>query len=355
MADPISILKLVRENIRNLVPYASARDEFSGKASVYLDANENPYNEPLNRYPDPGQLELKEKIASLRKQEVERIFLGNGSDEAIDLLFRVFCEPGKDRVITVDPTYGMYSVCAAINDIQVDRVFLRDDFSLNTKAVLEAVEERTKMIFLCSPNNPTSNSLDPESMLEIIDKAPCLVVVDEAYIDFSSSEGLLSCLSEKSNLVVLQTLSKAWGLAGIRLGMAFAHPEIIRLMSAVKYPYNVNSLSLAEAKGTLEVPGKMEKWVASIIKEREKLVSAIKGFAFVEKLYPSDANFLLLKVKDPLEIYDYLQQLGIIIRDRSSVPLCGGCLRISVGTPGENSKLLDALEAYESEKEKSKK
>lgn len=354
MANPISILKLVRENIQNLVPYASARDEFSGKASVYLDANENPYNEPLNRYPDPGQLELKEKIASLRNHEVERIFLGNGSDEAIDLLFRVFCEPGKDRVITVDPTYGMYSVCAAINDIQVDRVFLRDDFSLNPKAVLEAVEERTKMIFLCSPNNPTSNSLDPESMLEIIDKAPCMVVVDEAYIDFSSSEGLLSFLPEKSNLVVLQTLSKAWGLAGIRLGMAFAHTEIIRYMSAVKYPYNVNSLSLEEAKISLGKKKRMQNWVNEILSERERLGASLSSFGFVNKVFPSDANFLLVRVNDPKAIYAYLEGSGIIVRDRSSVPLTEGCLRITVGSRQENLKLLRLLEKYEKKKHISK-
>lgn len=328
------------------MPYASARDEFSGSASVYLDANENPYNTPLNRYPDPTQRQLKEKISSFRNQKVEHIFLGNGSDEAIDLLFRVFCEPGRDRVITVDPTYGMYTVCAAINDVQCDHVLLRDDFSLDANAVLTAVEESTKMIFLCSPNNPTSNSLNQEAMLEIVDKAPCLVVVDEAYIDFSGSPGLLSKVPEKSNLVILQTLSKAWGVAGIRLGMAFAHPDLIGYMSAVKYPYNVNSLSLAEANSSLDHLARKNKWVGEILEEREQLASAMNGFDFVEEVYPSDANFLLIKVNDPMEIYTYLQKIGIIIRDRSSVPLCGGCLRITVGSPEENKKLLKALEKF---------
>ena len=216
MNNDVAISSLVRENIRKLVPYASARDEFSGSASVYLDANENPHNPPLNRYPDPTQNNLKDLVASMRGQYKGNLFIGNGSDEAIDLLFRVLCEPGQDRVITVDPTYGMYRVCAAVNDVQCISVLLRKDFSLDAGAVLAAVDERTKMIFLCSPNNPTSNSLEMEAMLEIIDKAPCMVVVDEAYIDFSSEPGLLPLVPEKKNLVVLQTLSKAWGLAGIR-------------------------------------------------------------------------------------------------------------------------------------------
>jgi histidinol-phosphate aminotransferase len=354
MSKEFQIYSQVRENIRNLVPYASARDEFSGSASVFLDANENPHNPPLNRYPDPGQLALKERIASIKGQKVENLFLGNGSDEAIDLLYRVLCDPGVDHVISVDPTYGMYGVCAGINDVQFRRVLLREDFSLDTEAVLDAVDAHTKMIFLCSPNNPTSNSLDPEAVLELIDRAPCVVVLDEAYIDFSSGPGLLAMVPEKKNLVVLQTLSKAWGLAGIRLGMAFAHPELIAYMSAVKYPYNVNALSIKEALASLGKRDEMKNWVEAILEEREMLSGALAEFSFTERVFPSDANFLLIKVKDPQSLYEYLVKSGIIVRDRSSVPLCQGCLRITVGTREENSLLLDAMEKYVIEKEKSK-
>lgn len=350
MNRDFSISKLVRANIRNLIPYTSARDEFSGSASVFLDANENPHNPPLNRYPDPAQVQLKKKIADMRKQRPEHLFLGNGSDEAIDLLFRILCEPGKDRVITVDPTYGMYRVCAAVNDVQCTSVPLRADFSLDAGAVLEAVEESTKMIFLCSPNNPTSNALERQSVLQIIQKAPCMVVVDEAYIDFSLGKGLLDLVPEMKNLVVLQTLSKAWGLAGIRLGMAFAHPELTGYMAAVKYPYNVNSLSLAEATKALKNPGQKNKWVEGILNERERLKQALPAFSFVEEVFPSDSNFLLVRVKDPKLIYSYLQGMGIIVRDRSSVPLCEGCLRITVGTSEENELLLYSLEKYEQER-----
>ncbi len=349
-----SINSLVRDNIRKLIPYTSARDEFSGSASVYLDANENPHNPTLNRYPDPGQVELKEQIASMRGQESANLFLGNGSDEAIDLLFRVLCEPGRDNVIIPTPTYGMYGVCAAINDVLCKGIQLREDFSLDPAAVLSAVDEHTKMIFLCSPNNPTSNSLGMEVMLEVIHKAPCLVVVDEAYIDFSKGPGLLSQIPETKNLVVLQTLSKAWGLAGIRLGMAFAHADLIAYMSAVKYPYNLNSLTLAEAKRSLGNSEQTGLWVEEILKERKKLSAALAPLDFVEEVFPSDANFLLVRMKDPLVIYTYLQQAGIIVRDRSSVPLCEGCLRITVGTREENELLLKALKTFEKEKDISK-
>ncbi len=354
MNKDASISKLVRNNILKLVPYASARDEFSGEASVYLDANENPHNAPLNRYPDPTQLDLKKLIASQRKLKVENIFLGNGSDEAIDLLFRVLCEPGRDQVLTVDPTYGMYAVCAAVNDVACKSVLLKPDFSLDVSAVLEAVEKSTKMIFLCSPNNPTSNSFERESILEIVDKAPCIVVVDEAYIDFSKGSGLLDQVAEKKNLVVLQTLSKAWGVAGIRLGMAFAHPDLISYMSAVKYPYNINSLTLEEAKRALEKREQVQLWVDEILLEREQLGIRLSSFSFVEKVFPSDANFLLIRVDDPKAIYAYLEGSGIIVRDRSSVPLAEGCLRVTVGKKEENRKLLQALEKYEKEKQISK-
>lgn len=354
MNKDFRISSLVRENIRKLVPYASARDEFSGSASVFLDANENPHNPPLNRYPDPNQLTLKEVLVSMKGQKVENLFLGNGSDEAIDLLYRVLCEPGVDQVITVDPTYGMYGVCAGINNIQCRSVLLRQDFSLDPEAVLKSVNDQTKMIFLCSPNNPTSNSLEREAVIEVIDRAPCVVVVDEAYGDFSSEQGFLSLVPEKPNLVVLQTLSKAWGVAGIRMGMAFAHPDLIAYMSAVKYPYNVNSLTIAEALRTLRQRKGMENWVKEILEERERLSGALVGFSFVERVSPSDANFLLVKVEGPGAVYSYLVDKGIIVRDRSSVPLCQGCLRITVGTQKENDLLLDALEKYEQEKEKFK-
>ena len=348
MPDSFDISSLVRKNILELNPYSSARNEFSGSASVFLDANENPFNTPLNRYPDPGQKELKQAIARLRGQAVENLFLGNGSDEGIDLLFRVLCEPGKDNVITVDPTYGMYAVCAKINDVERRSVMLTEDFSLNASAVLEAVDQNTKMIFLCSPNNPTANSLEMEAILKIIDSVNCMVVVDEAYIDFSSSKGVLSLLSEKKNLVVLQTLSKAWGLAGIRLGMLFAHSDLVRFLSAVKYPYNINALTLKEALAALREPKRAELWVSTILEEREGMVSDLVSMDIILEVKPSDANFLLVRVEDPGALYTFLMKQGIIIRDRSSVPLCEGCLRITVGSAEENRSLIDTLRTYRS-------
>lgn len=333
-------------NIRALIPYASARDEFSGSASVFLDANENPHNAPLNRYPDPGQRELKEEIARLKGQDAGRLFLGNGSDEGIDLLYRVLCEPGRDNVVTVDPTYGMYGVCAAINHVERRSILLREDFSLDPEAVIGATDDHTRMIFLCSPNNPTSNSLNRRAMLSIIDSAHCMVVVDEAYIDFSSEAGLLSMVPEKKNLVVLQTFSKAWGMAGVRLGMVFAHQDLIGYLSAVKYPYNINSLTMDQVRRSLGDPAAMHRWVDRILKERENLVDEIGSLPFVRQVYPSDANFLLVKMEDPLGVYRYLMARGIIVRDRSSVPLCEGCLRITVGTETENRLLLKALNEY---------
>lgn len=339
--------KLVRDNIRRLVPYASARDEYTGVASVYMDANENPYNAPFNRYPDPRQRELKDRIASIKGKDPACLFLGNGSDEGIDLLFRVFCDPGRDNVVTVNPTYGMYGVCAAIHDIAVKSVLLNDDFSLNPERVLEAIDARTKMVFLCSPNNPTSNSLDSEALLHIINRAPCMVVVDEAYIDFSAGKGLLELVPGHHNLVILQTLSKAWGLAGIRLGMVFAHPDLIRYLSSVKYPYNVNSLSLEKAMEALKDPSRRNEWIQEILSERDSLAAKLLALDCIREVHPSDANFLLVRTRRPGEIYSYLAGRGIIIRDRSSVPLCGGCLRITVGTPGENRLLMEALTAFD--------
>jgi len=348
MADSFNISTLVRPNILSLHPYSSARDEFSGSASVFLDANENPFNTPLNRYPDPGQQELKARIAELKGVDPEYIFLGNGSDEGIDMLFRVLCEPCVDNVITVDPTYGMYGVCAEINGVEQRSVLLNRDFSLNGNAVLEAVDERTKLVFLCSPNNPTSNSLEKEAILKILDGVNCMVVVDEAYIEFSSGPGLLSLLTENPKLVLLQTLSKAWGFAGIRLGMLFTHPGLIGYLSRVKYPYNINTLTLEAALKGLEGKERTREWVREIIEGRKRLARELDGLAFVQQVYPSDANFLLIRVDDPSAVYQFLMEQGIIIRDRSSVPLCEGCLRITIGSKEENRALISALKTFQS-------
>ncbi|MCK4879722.1 MAG: histidinol-phosphate transaminase [Bacteroidales bacterium] len=347
MSSSFDISAQVRQNILKLEPYASARDEFSGSASIYMDANENPFNAPLNRYPDPGQLDLKQKIAAIKGQPLENIFLGNGSDEGIDMLFRVLCEPGRDNVITVDPTYGMYGVCAQINGVERRSVLLNRDFSLNAEMVLDAVDERTKLIFLCSPNNPTSNSMEREAMLKIIDGVNCMVVVDEAYIEFSKGPGLLFLLQEKKNLVVLQTLSKAWGLAGIRLGMLFAHPDLVGFLSSAKYPYNINALTIEAAMKGLEGREQRRAWIKEIIEERNRLAGELESLTFVKVVYHSDANFLLVQVDDPAAVYHYLMNKGIIIRDRSLAPLCEGCLRITIGTKEENRMLMDALKTVQ--------
>ena len=348
MNKSTDILALVRKNILEMKPYSSARDEYSGSASIFLDANENPFNNPLNRYPDPKQTLVKKRIAELKGLAVDNIFLGNGSDEGIDLLFRVLCEPGRDHVITVDPTYGMYAVCAEINGVERRSVLLNKDFSLNPHMVLSSVDEHTKLIFICSPNNPTSNSLEHEAILKIIDGVNCIVVVDEAYIDFSSGPGLLSLLQEKMNLVILQTLSKAWGLAGIRLGMLFAHPQLVEYISRVKYPYNINSLSIDAALKGLGDTARRGLWISSILEERKRMATALESLAFVRSVYPSDANFLLIRVDDPSAVYEFLMNKGIIVRDRSSVPLCEGCLRITIGTEEENRALLQALKTFQS-------
>jgi histidinol-phosphate aminotransferase len=340
------ISSLVRQNILEMKPYSSARDEYSGSASVFLDANENPFNVPLNRYPDPKQLLLKKRIAALKGIPAEQIFLGNGSDEGIDLLFRALCEPGRDNVITVDPTYGMYAVCAEINGVERRSVLLNQDFKLDPDAVLTAVDEQTKLIFLCSPNNPTSNSFDREAIKKILDGVSCLVVVDEAYIDFSRAPGLISLMRERWNLVLLQTLSKSWGLAGIRLGMLLAQADLVTYLSKVKYPYNINSLTIDAALKTLENVDQSSIWIKKILEERNHLETQLKALPFVRKIFPSDANFLLVKVENPGAVYGFLLNLGIIVRDRSSVPLCEGCLRITIGTPEENRTLINALKNY---------
>ncbi|GET19842.1 histidinol-phosphate transaminase [Prolixibacter denitrificans] len=339
------IQNLLRDNIRKLKPYSSARDEFSGEAAVFLDANENPFNAPYNRYPDPRQTELKNKIVPVKKVPAENIFLGNGSDEPIDLLIRAFCSPGKDNIVAIAPTYGMYRVAADVNDVRVIESPLNADYTLSPKPVLDTVTPDTKMIFLCSPNNPTGNALEKEAMLEILNNFNGLVIVDEAYIDFCPEKSLLPELPEHPNLVVLQTFSKAWGMAGIRLGMAFASQEIIDVLNRIKYPYNINILTQLKAIELIELEKEKSDWVKILVSEREKLAEKLREFPFVVKVYPSDANFLLIKTHDPRGIYDYLVEEKIIVRDRSGVALCEGSLRISVGSEMENQRLIEALEA----------
>ena len=338
-----NIEDIIRDNIRHLAPYSSARDEFSGSASVYLDANESPYNEPLNRYPDPYQEELKRKISKIKGPPQENIFLGNGSDEAIDLLFRIFCEPGIDNAIAIAPSYGMYQVCGDINNVEVRKVLLNSDFSLDADRIIAAADNKTKLVFLCSPNNPTSNLLSKESMLKIAESLKAVVIVDEAYIDYSEKNSLLPYIKSHSNLVILQTLSKAWALAGIRLGMAMGDKSIITYLSKVKYPYNINRLTIQKAIAELTHGDIRNNWVREIVQERKHLANALMTYTEVEQVYPSDANFLLVKVKNPQKMYFDLLKSGIIVRDRSNVPLCEGCLRITVGTPEENRQLLDAM------------
>ncbi len=338
-----SIRQLLRPNIASLKPYSSARDEFSGAEALFFDANENPFNAPYNRYPDPYQQELKKKIATLKGVNSENIFLGNGSDEAIDLLFRAFCVPGKENVVSIDPTYGMYQVAADINDVEVKRVLLTPDFELDADALLNAVDENTKMIFICSPNNPTANCFVEQEMIKVVDGFDGIIVIDEAYIDFAPDKSLLKKLENYPNLVILQTFSKAWGVAAIRLGMAFASEEIISVLSKIKYPYNLNILTQEKALELLENEEQKQKWVEIILKERTRLKEAFEENPLIKKIYPSDANFLLVKVDNPVEIYDFMVERRLIIRDRSKVALCEGCLRITVGTAEENERLIEAL------------
>lgn len=334
---------LVRRNVWNMKPYSSARDEFQGNASVFLDANENPYNGPYNRYPDPMQWELKEKIAALKGVKRESIFLGNGSDEAIDLVIRAFCEPGADNIVSIDPSYGMYEVAANVNNVAFRKVRLDDRFDLDTDRLLEAADDDTKVIFLCSPNNPTGNNLSRDHLYQVLDAFQGIVVIDEAYVDFSTEPSFLGELENFPNLMVLQTMSKAWGAAGIRLGMAFASPEIITVLNKIKYPYNVNLLTQEYALSRLNETRNKEMQVETIIHERERLQEELPKINCVRKIYPTDANFLLVEVTDANAIYGKLVQRGIIVRNRTNVTLCNGCLRITVGKPDENKELIMAL------------
>ncbi|WP_295768541.1 histidinol-phosphate transaminase [uncultured Mucilaginibacter sp.] len=342
-----NINNILRENIKNLKPYSSARDEFKGDASVYLDANENAFGSPLNkdynRYPDPLQYAVKMRLSEIKGVPARNIFLGNGSDEAIDILFRSFCNPGVDNVILVPPTYGMYEVSANINDIAIKRVNLTDEYQLNLEGIAEAIDKNTKLIFVCSPNNPTGNSINRDDIETLLANFKGLVVVDEAYINYSRQKTFIQELTEYANLVVLQTLSKAWGLAALRVGMAFASEEIIEVMNKVKPPYNINEASQQLALEALQNVEQVNGWIKETLTERDNLVLKLKEFDFVVDIYPSDANFILVKTTDAKGIYNYLVEHGIIVRDRSKVELCEGALRVTIGTPQENITLINTL------------
>lgn len=342
-----SLQELTRPNIWKLKPYSSARDEYKGAtASVFLDANENPYNMPHNRYPDPMQHDLKAELSKIKKVAVENIFLGNGSDEAIDLVFRAFCEPRVDNVVAIDPTYGMYQVCADVNDVEYRKVLLDEHFQFSADRLLAAADEHTKLIFLCSPNNPTGNDLLRSEMEKLLQSFDGLVIVDEAYNDFSEAPSFLEELEKYPNIIVLQTFSKAWGCAAIRLGMAFASPEIIGILNKIKYPYNVNRLTQKQAMETLLRYYDIERWVNALKEERSLLEAEFAKLPCTVQLFPSDANFFLVRVTDAVAIYDYLVKKGIIVRNRHSIALCGNCLRVTVGTRLENETLLEAMKAY---------
>ncbi len=343
-----------------MTPYSSARHEFSGNASIFLDANENPFGSPLpplqvereaggvrfNRYPDPLQMQVKEKLSRIKGVPPKNIFLGNGSDEAIDLLYRIFCEPGRDNAIIFPPTYGMYEVCAEMNDVNVKRVNLSKDSQLDIDAIENAVDPFTKLIFVCSPNNPTGNSINKNDIEVVLNNFNGIVVIDEAYINYAKQKSFIAELTEYPNLVIMQTLSKAWGLAGLRLGMAFASEKIIDLMNKVKYPYNINTATQLLALDALENINWVNEHITITVNEREKLKNELLHLPFTEMVYPSDANFLLVKMKNARKIYEYLSDNGIIVRDRSKVILCNDCLRITVGTEKENIELIEILSKY---------
>lgn len=343
------IRKLVRKNILEMEAYVSARSEFTGVAEVFLDANENPFDNGLNRYPDPLQKKLKTKIAFEKQVKQEQIFLGNGSDEAIDLLIRIFCNPGKDEIITLPPTYGMYKVSAAISNINVATIPLTDDFKIKTKEVLKRVTEHSKILFICSPNNPTGNDIPLAEIIELLENFEGILVVDEAYIDFSEQDSCIKLLDKYPRLVVLQTFSKAWGLAGIRLGMAFANSEIIQLLNKIKPPYNINQLTQTAALEALDNINEKEANIQSTLQQRDFLEQTLIKLDFVKKIYPSDANFLLVKMNKPRKICDFLLKNNIIVRDRSTVIGCVDCLRFTVGTPVENERLITTLKNFKTD------
>ncbi|MDD2962170.1 MAG: histidinol-phosphate transaminase [Muribaculaceae bacterium] len=340
------ISNLLRPNIRNLKPYSCARNEFKGTASVWLDANENPYNAPFNRYPDPLQQAVKTKLGAVRRVDSENIFLGVGSDECIDLCYRCFCRPAVDNVVAISPSYGMYEVCADINDIEYRKVPLTDTFDIDAQALIDACNSKTKVMWICSPNNPTGNAFSRSAISEIYGKFKGILVVDEAYIDFSEKGTMLEYLSSMPRLIVMQTFSKAWGSAAARLGIAFASTEIINVFNKVKYPYNINLLTQQYALERIEKYAQVIEWVATIKKNRAIFVDKLKTLKCVKTIYPTDANFILVRVDDANRLYDYLCDSGIIIRNRNRVEKCAGCVRITVGTEQENDELINAMKNY---------
>lgn len=344
--------RIIRENIKGLKPYSSARSEFSGVAKIYLDANENSYGSPLtkwyNRYPDPLQWELKKKIAGIKNTVAENILLGNGSDECIDLLIRAFCDPAKDNIIICPPTYGMYEVYGHINNVDVREVRLRESFQLDLEGLENAIDGQTKLIFFCSPNNPTGNSMDREDIEMVLNNFDGIVVVDEAYINYSRRHSFLSELKDYPNLVVMQTFSKAWGLAALRLGMNFASKDITEVLNKIKPPYNINQATQELALKALDHLEDVNEMIRATVQEREELVKAMGQLPIVQKVYPSDANFILVKMRDATPIYEFLKEKGIIVRNRSNVVLCENCLRITIGTPAHNEQLVEALKNYSS-------
>lgn len=339
--------ELVRPNIWSLAPYSSARNEYAGHtAHVFLDANENPYNKPYNRYPDPLQIKLKQGISKLKGVKPDEIFLGNGSDEAIDLCYRVFCEPKVDNVVAIEPTYGMYKVCADINEIEYRPVLLDDEFHLSADMLLAACDDHTKLIWICSPNNPSGNNMDRSEVVKVLNDFDGIVVVDEAYSDFSKVKTFRSELNKYPNIIVLNTFSKAWGCAAIRLGMAFAQKEIIDIFNKVKYPYNVNALTQDKALELISDYLDVQDWIRLILMERGHMMKAFLDLPICNKVYPTDANFFLAKMTDAQAIYDYLVDKGIIVRNRTRVQLCNNCLRITIGSRNENAELIGALRQY---------
>lgn len=347
----INIDDLVRENIKNLQPYSSARNEYTGEASVFLDANENAYGSPLaesfNRYPDPLQWQLKQELSKIKGVPPQNIFIGNGSDEVIDIAFRIFCEPAKDNVIICPPTYGMYKVCAAINNVAAKEVLLTSDFQLNVEGILSAVDEHTKLLFICSPNNPTGNNFHRVDIETLLNNFPGIVIIDEAYINFSRQKPFIQELTEYENLVIMQTLSKAWGLAALRLGLGFTSEKIIGLFNKVKPPYNINLASQQLGLQALLKVDEVNTNIRNIVQQRKEVQQQLEQFDFIKKIYPSDSNFILIKADNADKLYRYLLSYKIIVRNRSKEPLCENCIRITIGTETENITLINALKNYE--------
>ena len=343
--------KIIRDNIKNLTPYSSARHEFMGKASVFLDANENAFGSPLaekfNRYPDPLQWQLKFQLARIKGVPAENIFIGNGSDEVIDLAYRIFCNPAKDNVIICPPTYGMYEVSANINDVAIKKVNLTQDFQLDVENILNAVDENTKLLFICSPNNPTGNNMKREDVELLLNNFPGIVIIDEAYINYSKQKTFIQELTKYPNLIVMQTLSKAWGLAALRLGLCYASMDIIGLFNKVKPPYNINEASQQLGLEALQDTEMVNNWIKEVVDQKVILIKEMQKLSYFEKIYPSDANFILVKATNANALYDYLSGNEVIVRNRSKDVLCENCLRITIGTPEENKIVINLLKTYQ--------